>query len=63
MKHTLSWQKNNNDKVKIDYRAVIQETLDMNEVPTLQPFARVYQSGWIQKIGYWIGFKLILCII
>ena len=42
MKHTLTWQKDHNDKVKIDYRRVITETLDLNEVPTLVPFARVY---------------------
>jgi succinate dehydrogenase (ubiquinone) flavoprotein subunit len=42
MKHTLTWQTNLNDKVKIGYRRVTSETLDENEVPTLKPFARVY---------------------
>lgn len=42
MKHTLTYQQTLKDDVVIKYRPVIQETLDLNEVPTLQPFARVY---------------------
>lgn len=42
MKHTLTYHRQLSDPIKIEYRAVIHETLDEAEVPTLKPFARVY---------------------
>ena len=42
MKHTLTFLKSNDDKVDIQYRKVIMETLDKKEFDTIQPFARVY---------------------
>ena len=42
MKHTLCWLDGVTAKPKIDYRAVITETMDANEVQTLPPFKRVY---------------------
>lgn len=43
MKHTLSWLSDvQEDKVKIDYRAVHHETMDANEVETVPPKKRVY---------------------
>ncbi|KAN0061077.1 succinate dehydrogenase flavoprotein subunit [Thecaphora frezii] len=42
MKHTLSWQQGQNDKVKLDYRNVIMSTLDENECKTVPPFKRQY---------------------
>merc|ERR1711957_450648 len=42
MKHTLSYLPSVNHRTHLEYRPVIQTTLDSNEVETLQPFARVY---------------------
>ena len=42
MKHTLTFLKSHNDSVDIKYRKVIMDTLDKNEMDTIQPFARVY---------------------
>lgn len=42
MKHTLSWVDENTGKVTIDYRPVINTTLDENEVKPVPPAARVY---------------------
>ncbi|MCO5608116.1 hypothetical protein L7F22_062321 [Adiantum nelumboides] len=38
MKHTLSYQAGQNDKVKLDYRAVINTTLDEAEMKPIPPF-------------------------
>jgi len=40
MKHTLSWQKGQEDKVKLSYRKVISHTLDENECKSVPPFKR-----------------------
>ncbi|KAJ1914439.1 succinate dehydrogenase flavoprotein subunit [Mycoemilia scoparia] len=42
MKHTLSFQTNVDDPVKLDYRGVISHTLDENECKSVPPFKRVY---------------------
>jgi hypothetical protein len=42
MKHTLTYFKDNNDKVDIKYRNVVMTTLDSKEIDTIKPFARVY---------------------
>jgi len=42
MKHTLTWQKNAQDKVDIGYRKVIGHTLDEAECKAVPPFARKY---------------------
>ena len=42
MKHTLSWMKKPTDKVVIDYRPVISETLDAKEMTSIPPTKRVY---------------------
>lgn len=42
MKHTLSYQAGQNDKVKLDYRAVINTTLDEAEMKPIPPFKRSY---------------------
>lgn len=42
LKHTLTWQQTLKHKVKIDYRRVILETLDKNEIDTIPPVARTY---------------------
>ncbi|OMJ78787.1 hypothetical protein SteCoe_21314 [Stentor coeruleus] len=42
MKHTLSYLKNVEDPVKLDYRAVIAETLDPKEMHAIPPAKRVY---------------------
>ena len=42
MKHSLSWLKNVEDKVKIDFRPVISETLDPKEMHSIPPAKRVY---------------------
>jgi succinate dehydrogenase (ubiquinone) flavoprotein subunit len=42
MKHTLSWVDPDTGKVTLDYRAVINTTLDENEVKPVPPAARVY---------------------
>ncbi|GMM39007.1 succinate dehydrogenase flavoprotein subunit [Saccharomycopsis crataegensis] len=42
MKHSLSWQKNTGDPVKLAYRNVISKTLDENECKTVPPGKRVY---------------------
>ena len=45
MKHTLGYFDHNSkadDKVRIDYRPVIMETLDKEEFDTIPPKARVY---------------------
>lgn len=41
-KHTLSYQQGQNDKVTLDYRAVISTTLDENECKSVPPFKRSY---------------------
>ncbi|KAL7005697.1 succinate dehydrogenase flavoprotein subunit [Cystobasidiomycetes sp. EMM_F5] len=40
MKHTLSWQKNLSDPVKLTYREVIGHTLDENEAKAVPPAKR-----------------------
>jgi len=42
MKHTLVWLDDVKNKPHIDYRAVISQTLDANEVETVPPKKRVY---------------------
>lgn len=42
MKHTLSHQKGQNDKVQLTYREVIGTTLDENECKAVPPFKRQY---------------------
>jgi succinate dehydrogenase (ubiquinone) flavoprotein subunit len=42
MKHTLVWLDGVEAQPKIDYRAVITETMDANEVQTVPPKKRVY---------------------
>ncbi|KAJ1983314.1 succinate dehydrogenase flavoprotein subunit [Dimargaris cristalligena] len=42
MKHTLSWQTEVSDAVKLGYRPVTMKTLDENECKTVPPFKRVY---------------------
>jgi succinate dehydrogenase/fumarate reductase flavoprotein subunit len=42
MKHTLVWLDDVTSKPKIDYRAVITQTLDDSEVQTVPPKKRVY---------------------
>ena len=42
MKHTLSWFDEDKVQSKIDYRHVINTTLDENEVKSVPPMARVY---------------------
>lgn len=42
MKHTLTFLNNVEDKVKIDYRPVISETLDAKEMHSIPPAKRVY---------------------
>lgn len=42
MKHTLSYQTNYGDKVKLDYRDVIKTTLDENDCKPVPPAKRVY---------------------
>ncbi|EME43895.1 hypothetical protein DOTSEDRAFT_53161 [Dothistroma septosporum NZE10] len=42
MKHTLSWQTNNADEVKIGYRGVVMDTLDKSEMETIPPVKRTY---------------------
>jgi len=42
MKHTLSWLTKETDQVKIDYRPVINHTLDEKEVKPVPPVKRVY---------------------
>ncbi|EPQ28213.1 uncharacterized protein PFL1_04040 [Pseudozyma flocculosa PF-1] len=42
MKHTLSWQQGQNDKVKLDYRNVVNTTLDEAECKPVPPFKRQY---------------------
>lgn len=42
MKHTLIWLDGVTEKPRIDYRPVITETLDKNEVETVPPKKRVY---------------------
>jgi succinate dehydrogenase (ubiquinone) flavoprotein subunit len=42
MKHTLVWLDDVAKQPKIDYRAVIKETLDATEVQTVPPKKRVY---------------------
>ena len=42
MKHTLAYLDNAKDIPKLDYRKVITETLDPNEVETVPPKKRVY---------------------
>ena len=42
MKHSLSWLKKPTDKVKIDYRPVVSETLDAKEMHSIPPAKRVY---------------------
>lgn len=42
MKHTMTWQKTLEEKVKIGYRGVISETLDPNEMHSIPPAKRVY---------------------
>lgn len=41
-KHTLSWQDSETGKVTLDYRPVIDTTLDKNEVDWIPPKARTY---------------------
>lgn len=41
-KHTLSWQKNVSDQVKLAYRPVQSKTLDENECQSVPPMKRVY---------------------
>jgi succinate dehydrogenase (ubiquinone) flavoprotein subunit len=42
MKHTLSWQKDVGDDVKIGYRKVVMDTLDAKEQETIPPVKRTY---------------------
>jgi succinate dehydrogenase (ubiquinone) flavoprotein subunit len=42
MKHTLSYQQGQDDKVKLAYRKVIGTTLDENECKAVPPFKRQY---------------------
>lgn len=42
MKHTLSWQKDVGDEVKIGYRRVVMDTLDKGEMETIPPVKRTY---------------------
>lgn len=42
MKHTLTWLDDVASHPKIDYRAVITQTLDPTEVETVPPKKRVY---------------------
>ncbi|CAO3578959.1 unnamed protein product [Absidia cylindrospora] len=42
MKHTLSWQDQENGDVKLSYRKVTPTTLDEDECKAVPPFARVY---------------------
>lgn len=42
MKHTLSYQKNLTDKVRLDYRSVVHHTLDEAECKPVPPAKRVY---------------------
>lgn len=41
-KHTLSWGKADKPGVKLDYRPVIDHTLDSKEVESIPPVIRVY---------------------
>lgn len=42
MKHTLSWQKKNEDVVDIGYRGVVMNTLDKSEMESIPPVKRTY---------------------
>ncbi|SCV05522.1 LANO_0H09340g1_1 [Lachancea nothofagi CBS 11611] len=42
MKHTLSWQKEPHGKIELNYRNVINTTLDENECPAVPPTVRAY---------------------
>ena len=42
MKHTISYMKSTDDKVRIEYRPVHYYTLDEAECATVPPVARVY---------------------
>ncbi len=42
MKHTLSWEDTNTNKIKLGYRPVHMQTLDENEMKHIPPKARVY---------------------
>lgn len=42
MKHTLTWQKQVGDDVKVGYRDVVFDTLDSKECPTVPPKKRSY---------------------
>lgn len=42
MKHTLTWQDQDNGDITIKYRHVTDTTLDENECKPVPPFARVY---------------------
>ena len=42
MKHTLSYNDPETNKTRLEYRSVIETTLDENEVKAIPPFARVY---------------------
>lgn len=42
MKHTLSYNNAETGEVRLEYRAVIDKTLDENEAKPVPPFARVY---------------------
>ena len=42
LKHTLSWQENVSDQVKLGYRPVQSKTLDETECQSVPPMKRVY---------------------
>lgn len=42
MKHTLSYDNQTTGQVRLDYRPVIDKTLDESEAKSVPPFARVY---------------------
>ncbi len=42
MKHTLTWNEIENGAVKVDYRPVINKTLDESECSPVPPLKRVY---------------------
>lgn len=42
MKHTLTYLSDVNEKPRIEFRKVVTETLDANEVQTVPPKKRVY---------------------
>ena len=42
MKHSLTWQKNAGDDVRLGYRSVAATTLDENECKSVPPMTRSY---------------------